>query len=312
MSYQIDANPQTCHLLSEAMEGFKLFARVEGRSPKTLQIYQVAFEDLLSTIRDLPANEVTPGDVRHWITAKLDRNFSKVTINLRLRAIRAFFSWLTREGHLKENPLVHVRQLRVPKQFPYMLTEEQARALITAAKERRHTWVGLRNYVMVATFIETMLRLNELINLEIADVSLQNSSIRVRHGKGDRERFVYMGRALLKRMAEWWTIRGNPIGEERVFITRQGNGLDPRNVQRILARLAKKAGLEGVRVSPHVLRHTGATFLARSVPIPILQMLLGHESIQTTMIYIHMSGTQIREAHVRNSSLDRLLRGYAN
>ncbi|MBI1743880.1 tyrosine-type recombinase/integrase [Candidatus Acetothermia bacterium] len=75
-----------------------------------------------------------------------------------------------------------------------------------------------------------MLRLSELINLELPDMSLSARSIRVKHGKGDKERIVFMGKRLTKAMQEWLHVRGHHIGEERLFVTRGGYKLDPRNV----------------------------------------------------------------------------------
>jgi site-specific recombinase XerD len=159
---------------------------------------------------------------------------------------------------------------------------------------------------MLLTFLDGMLRLKELMDLELADINLQARSIRVRHGKGDKERTVYMGRRLTRAMRDWIHVRSHVIGEDRVFISRGGYGLDKRNIQRTLQRLADKAGVK--KVGPHVLRHTGATLFIRNGGDPFsLQQLLGHSSITTTQVYVHMAGTALREAHAKASPVDRLL-----
>ncbi len=174
----------------------------------------------------------------------------------------------------------------------------------------RSTWTGTRNWAMLLTFLDGMLRLSELINLELSDVNLPARSIRVRHGKGDRERVVFMGKRLTKALQEWLQVRGHFAGEDRLFIVRRGNKLDQRNVLRIFERLAAKAKIEGVRCSPHTLRHTGATLFVKYGGDPFsLQRLLGHSDISTTMIYVHMAGTALREAHAKASPVDRLLEG---
>lgn len=300
---------RTFDSLAEAMDAFQLYARIEGRSSKTLQVYTVAFSDLLSFLGgDKPLPEVGAGDIRRWIAHKLDAGYSKVTINIRLRALRAFFNWLMREGYLAENPLAHVRPLKTPRQFPYVLSEQQVMALLKSIK--RDSWTGKRNWAMVLTMLDAMLRLTELINLELADVNLQARSIRVRHGKGEKERLVFMGRRLTRAMHDWLAVRGHFIGSEFVFVTRGGERLDPRNVQRILERYAARAQLTDARVSPHTLRHTGATlFIRYGGDAFSLQKLLGHSSITTTQIYVHMAGTALREAHAKASPVDRLLEG---
>lgn len=310
MLHQKEAFPQTSQTLSEALDAFKLYSRIEGKSKKTLDVYHVAVSDLIAFVGDKPVTELTAGEIRRWIAHKLDAGYSKTTVNIRLRALRALFHWLYREGHLPANPFEKVRQLKAPRQYPYVLSELQVQALLKAVDRRG--WTGKRNWAIVLTFLDAMLRLSELIALELADLSLQGRVIRVRHGKGDKERLVPIGRRLTKALQEWLAIRGHHVGEDRVFVTRGGYGLDPRNVQRILQRLAAKAGIEGVtvRVSPHTLRHTGATLFIRNGGDPFsLQQILGHSSITTTQIYVHMAGTALREAHAKASPVDRLLEG---
>ena len=289
------------------LEAFCVYGRIEGKSRKTLEVYRVAFEDLIAFVGDVSAEELRPGDVRRWIAHKLDEGYSKATVNIRLRALKAAFNWLYREGRIKENPFAGIKPLRVPKQYPKVLAEPEVLALLKTARSQATTPVGKRNYAMVLTLLDAMLRLQELIDLELVDVNLQARSLRVRHGKGDKERIVYMGRRLTKAMRDWLSVRGHVPGSDWVFLSRSGEKLDRRNVQRILERLGRKAG---VKVSPHMLRHAGATLFIRNGGDPFsLQRLLGHSGIQTTMIYVHMSGTALREAHARASPVDRLLEG---
>jgi len=298
----------TLQTMAEAIDAFLLYARVDGRLPKTMRTYHQAFQDFLKFLgtAEIPLTQLTQGEFRRWISTRLDQNYSKVTINIRLRVIRAFCNWLVREGHLPESPLKQVKQLRVPRQYPYVLSEPQVQALFKAVN--RDNWTGKRNWAMLLLFLDGMLRLSELLNLETGDVSLQIRSIRVRHGKGDKERIVFMGRRLTRAMQDWLQIREYPLVDDRLFVTSRGYRLEYRNVERIIERLAAKAGVEGVRCSPHTLRHTGATLFIRYGGDPFsLQRLLGHSDISTTMIYVHMAGTALREAHAKASPVDRLL-----
>ncbi len=299
---------QSLVTLQDGIDTFLLYARVDGRSNRTRATYQQAFKDLLSFLSDrfTTITSLTPGIFREWIAHRLDEGYSKVTINIRLRSLQAFFNWLVREGHLIESPLKQVKQLRVPRQYPYVLTEIQTQALLRAVE--RATWTGTRNWAMLLTFLDGMLRLSELINLDLGDVNFTSRSIRVRYGKGDKERTVFMGKRLTKALQEWLQVRGNFLGEDRLFVCRSGNKLDQRNMLRIIERLATKARIEGVRCSPHTLRHTGATLFVRNGGDPFsLQQLLGHSDLSTTMIYVHMAGTALREAHAKASPVDRLL-----
>lgn len=299
---------ETALSLSQAMGAFTLFARVEGRAKRTIKDYEDVFRGFGAFAGDPAITEITPGLIRAYIAKLQEQGYAKATINIRLSVLRAFFNWLVREGHLEKSPMALVKLLRVPKQYPFVLSEQQVSALLRACN--KGTWAGTRNYVMLLTFLDTGVRLKELIALSLTDVSLQARSLRVKHGKGDKERTVFMGRRLIKAMHQWLQVRGYFVGEDVLFITRQGNPLDARNVERILERLAYKAGLSGVRCSPHTLRHTFATLFIRNGGDPFsLQQLLGHSDIKTTQIYVHMAGTALKEAHARASPIDRLLGG---
>ncbi len=294
--------------LSEVLDSWVLYSRIEGKSPRTLEKYRDAFRALIRAVGDLPASELKPGDVRRWIAHELDRGSSKAAVDIRLRALKACFNRLHREGYLKENPFAAIKPPKLPRQYPKVLSEPEVLALLKVAKAQASTWHGKRNYAMLLTFLDAMLRLQELIDLELQDVNLQARSLRVRHGKGDKERVVFMGRRLTKAMRDWLAVRGHVPGSDWVFISRSGEKLDPRNVQRILERLGKKARVR--KVSPHMLRHTGATLFIRNGGDPFsLQRLLGHADIQTTMVYVHMAGSALREAHAKASPVDRLLGG---
>lgn len=110
------------------------------------------------------------------------------------------------------SPIAQVRQLQEPRLYPRILAESEIGALLREARSRARSWTGKRNWTMLLTLIDAMLRLHELIGLELADVNLQARSIRVRHAKGDKERVVFMGRRLTQVMREWLAIRGHVAG----------------------------------------------------------------------------------------------------
>ncbi len=209
-----------------------------------------------------------------------------------------------KEGYWEENLSSTLKRPRLPKQFPHVLNDEQANLLLKAPNKK--TWEGYRNYVMLLTFLDTGIRLSELLTLTIDRTNLIRGSLLV-EGKGEKEREVYMGKTLRKEMSRWLKMRGFYPYEDRVFVTRDGRPLKKRGVEQIVERLAKKAGIQGVRCSPHTLRHTFATnFIRNGGDVFTLQRLLGHSDIQTCMIYVHMGGKQLREAMLKYSPVDRL------
>jgi integrase/recombinase XerD len=229
-----------------------------------------------------------------------------VTVGIRWRSIRAFFNWLHREGLLSQSPAKRIQTPKVPKQFPYVLNDAQTQALLQAAKVRVSTWYGFRNYAIVLTLLDCGLRVSELRGLTFNDLDLVHGSLQV-IGKGSRERQVYFGRRLSRVLREWLTRRTLSLAGDALFCTKQGYSLTRHEITHIIYRLAKTASIAG-KCSPHTLRHTFATQFIRNGGDPFaLQRLLGHSYIQTTMIYVHMAGTALREAHAKASPVDRLL-----
>jgi len=220
-----------------------------------------------------------------------------------------FFNWLYREGLLIESPVKRIQTAKVPRQFPYVLNDAQVQALVQAAKARAGTWQGYRNYVIVLTFLDCGLRVSELRGVTVNDVNLIHGTLQVT-GKGSRERRVYFGRRLSRVLRDWLAKRTLSLSSDALFCTRKGYALTRYEIAHIIQGLGQGARLQGVRCSPHTLRHTFATQFIRNGGDPFsLQRLLGHSDISTTMIYVHMAGTALREAHAKASPVDRLLEG---
>jgi len=294
----------------EAVRVFMLFCKSKGLAWRTLETYEFALGGLRQFLLESSDLLDTPNrdELRTYIAHLLEKGLARTTISIRMRAIRCFCRFLAREGLVESNPMTNVAIPKVPEKYPEILTVEQIKRLLAAAKSA--SWTGVRNYAMITTFLDTGMRLSELINLELEDVDLTNWSIRIRNGKGGKERYVFMGRGLFRALRNWLNLRGVTFLETAYFVTRNGNRHDLRNVERIIERVACRAGLVGIRVTPHILRHTFATHYIKNGGDPFsLQRILGHSDIKTTMIYVNLAGVGLREAHAKASPVDRLLSG---
>jgi len=119
---------------------------------------------------------------------------------------------------------------------------------------------------------------------------------------------VFMGRALFRAIRKWLDVRGFSTPERAFFVTRQGNRMNIRGIERVVSEIARRTRLNEVRVTPHILRHTFATHYIKNGGDPFsLQRLLGHSDIKTTMIYVNLAGVGLREAHAKASPVDRIL-----
>jgi len=204
------------------------------------------------------------------------------------------------ENYLEEAPTEKIDEPKTPKKFPRVLDGEQVTKLLTAAKNRKGEWSSYRNYCMLVVFVEMGLRLNELINAKIKDLDLKNRSLKV-HGKGAKDRKVYFGKKTLRTLRHWMKIRNyNPekVWEDTIFISQGGEKLKVRNVEQLVSRIQKKAGLEDTKVSPHVLRHTAATFAVENGLTAFqLKSQFGWEQIGTALRYVHMSDKSLQESY---------------
>jgi len=291
----------------EAVHQFEVYCGAKGLATRTLETYEFALDRLRQFLQDQARGHSIPTkeDLRAFTQAMLTSGLKRQTIRIRMRSIRVFAGFLEREGIVDESPMSGVEIPRVPITFPEVLSAADLQRLLRAA--RTGTWYGIRNHAMIATLCDTGLRLGELIGLDVGDVDLRTLSIRVRNGKGNKERRVYMGRTLARSLRRWMEVHPFHAGSEACFCTRDGRRLDKRNVARIIERAAARAGLGERRVHPHLLRHTFATHFIKNGGDPFtLQRLLGHSDIKTTMIYVNLAGVDLEEAHAKASPVDRL------
>lgn len=248
----------------------------------------------------------------HGITSPLDVTFTFIehfmrellvagnmprTINQRLSTLLSFWKWMRRQGLTTANPPGDVDRLRSPRRLPiYLPVIEQESLLASLAAARRNDF-AVRAEAIIATALLTGLRRMELVRLEIGDVNLDAGVLRVRHGKGDRDREVPIVPRLVEVLRAYMAARGRLLdGQEcdRVFV---GNGgvLHPKMLYRIVRQRCKK--FLGRTYTPHQLRHSFASRLREGgADLQLIQEALGHESIVTTQIYSSLATASRRIA----------------
>jgi len=299
--------------VSQAIESFFLFAKVEGRSHRTFELYEYVFEKLKLFLSEnqLDAQNIQAIDadiIRSFILWLREKRYSDSTISIHFRVLKTFIGFLVSDNYLKENPFNYIKQPKQSKQFPPALSPSQLKAFYITCKKQTGTWYGFRTLIVILTLLDTGMRIGELTSLTLESLSLNQHCFQV-VGKGSKERNVYFGRKLSRNLKHWLKLRTLSLDGEYLFCTREGGKLNRRNFNRTLSRLAEQAGLGDVKVCPHVFRHTFGTEFIRNGGDPFsLQQLLGHSDISTTMIYVHMVGKTLQEAYIRSSPLDHMQR----
>jgi site-specific recombinase XerD len=178
-----------------------------------------------------------------------------------------------------------------PRKLPVYLTEVERDLVLEAALESAPRGVpdgALRNAAIITIGVYCGLRVSEISSLDLGDVDLQDLTVRVRHGKGDKPRMVTLNPWAAQFVSAWISARPD-VDTEAVFVSRHGLRMSVRMIQVIVGSLARVAGIEK-RITPHKLRHSFATLLLnRGADIRTIQELLGHASIATTEIYTHVA-----------------------
>ena len=224
----------------------------------------------------------------------------------KLTAIKSFFKYLTVTARLlKDNP---AKDIDAPSQrpaLPKFLSLEESIDLLQAVKDDPESKTKERDYAILTLFLNCGMRLSELVGLNLSDFDRELTIVRVL-GKGSKERMVYLNSACKGAIQEYLPIRNQDTqikDKNALFISsRQHNRISKKTVQWLVKKYLELAGLGNKHYSTHKLRHTAATLMYRTgkVDVRVLKDILGHEQLNTTQIYTHVSDESMRSAMMEN------------
>jgi len=238
-----------------ARELFFLRCRSKNLSEHSLAWYKNILNGFLRFMEASGATsprETTPNLLRSYFDHLRERGQSSITINRTYGALRCLFRYLAQERVIPATPFVLIEKPRVEKKLIRPLDMDQARLLL--AQPKLKTFVGFRNWTMMLLMLDAGLRLSEVLGLRRDKIDWSANRVYV-HGKGDKERAVPFGGAAKKALWEYAQWRGDVAGQDVFFQDQFGGQICTRHFQITLKRYGKAAGIDGVRVSPHTLRH---------------------------------------------------------
>jgi integrase/recombinase XerC len=226
------------------------------------------------------------------------------TIATYRRHLCTFFRWLVKDGQLGVDPMARVGAVVDRPDEVQPFTDEQANALLNAAKESK---LGPRNYAALLMLFDTGLRASELCGLTIGDLDLSQHTATV-EGKGGKRRQVCFGAAVAR--ALWAYLKtGRRDSSEPVFASERGGHLTTNALYHIVERLGEEAGITGVRCSPHTARHYAAiSFLRAGGNTFTLQKMLGHTDLKQTRRYSQIADADVATQHRMYSPVERLMK----
>lgn len=272
---------------------FRRYLKRRNYSQHTIKYYLNILKQFVLWI-DVPLEQVTYEKIGDYIDYLHNKRMRPVSINLYLAVIRVFYSYLRYEEKIKlSNPVRNSCRLRVPKPLPRHLREEEVEHLFSVIKNKR-------DFAMFKLMLRCGLRVEEVSNLTLGAIDLKQRRIIVYHGKGSKDRVVYISDDAHDALVAYLKIRSH-FRIKKVFLVEKGNfkgqPISVRGIQKRIEYYAKKTGL---KVSCHSLRHTMATQLLNAeAQMETIQDLLGHNWITTTQRYCKVSNLKIQKDYFK-------------
>lgn len=256
--------------------------KVQCRSEKTIQRYEYIIRKLMESVK-VPTRRITVYHLRNYLASEKERGVRDSTLEGLRQIFSAYFNWLQREALIEKNPTANLGSVKVAKKEKQIYAETDIEKLIRGAKT-------VRDQAIIYFLASTGCRISEMTGLDRENVDPDKLECIV-HGKGNKERVVFMSQVAGMVLAEYLQTRtdGNPA----LFVGRRNERLQPGGVREMLKQLAEKTGVD--HVHPHKFRRTLATELSRhGMPIQEVANILGHEKIDTTMKYVVKDAEGIR------------------
>jgi integrase/recombinase XerC len=305
----MDNGKRSDELPAVAQQFLHELGAVRRLSPLSVAAYRRDLQRLSKLAEGRPMPDLTAADVRRAAGRLHSQGLAPASIARMLSAWRAFFRHLAARGLASSNPALGIRGPRRPQRLPKALAPDQAVAL--ASQRAGQGALALRDHAIVELLYSSGLRLSELVALDLRPyaaerwrpaslgwIDLGEREVTVT-GKGSKRRSVPVGQPAVDSLRAWLAARPTlaPEAQRALFVSTRGTRLSPRSIQVRLQQLATRLGL-GVRVHPHVLRHSMASHLLQSSgDLRAVQELLGHANISTTQVYTRLDWQHLAKAY---------------
>ena len=273
----------------------------------TLKAYRIDLEQYLSFIKK---DFLLKARIEEYIT-ELHKKYKQKTVKRKIASIKAFYRYLEEEERLEgSNPFTKIRVKfkeieSLPRIIPRNDIERLLNYMYDVMKQSGQEVTIYRDLSVIEMFFATGARVYEISNLKIQDIDLDNGIIKL-FGKGSKERYVQIGSPeVLELVKEYYRLNQQKINKSGFFfVNRHGKRFSEQSIRRMIRKYSCQAGIS-IHITPHMFRHSVATYLLEEgVDIMYIQKILGHSSIKTTQIYLHIASKKqmeiLKERHPRN------------
>jgi integrase/recombinase XerD len=264
---------------NELLQKLETELKIRGFSKETVKAYLFHNSKFMHFISKQP-DAVAEDDLKLYLANLIsDRKLSPASVAL----VRS--SLLFAYNQIMNKAISGIKTPKIQRKNPIILTKEEIKLMINKS-------LNDKSRLLIQVLYSSGLRVSECLNLALEDIEFSQGICNVRQGKGNKDRITVISKGLLDTLRTY--LESNKIASGMIFRNRSGGRLTERNVQKIVAATAKRAGITK-KVTPHKLRHSFATHLMESgVSIRVIQELLGHSNLQTTQIYTHVSRENIK------------------
>lgn len=276
---------------------------------KTIKAYRIDLTQFFSYVQSTEPEKET---IEQYIT-ELHKKYKQKTIKRKIASIKAFYSYLEEEELVEQNPFRKIKvKFKETIILPRIIPREEIEQLLNYIYASLNSLSGiqykhsLRDAAVIEVFFATGARVYEISNIRAENINLNSGLIRIM-GKGGKERYIQISNtAVLDILRKYYTENEPEIKKSGYFfINNRGNRYTEQSIRLMLKKYTLKAGIQR-KITPHMFRHSFATYLIEEgVDVSCVQQLLGHSSIKTTQIYIHVAAKKqadiLRELHPRNN-----------
>ncbi|NSW92908.1 MAG: site-specific integrase [Firmicutes bacterium] len=265
--------------MSSLYDKMKFEMELRGYSPHTQKHY-LSHVRLLEKYSGKPPDQISPDEIKQYLHYRINKGISYSNINISCNAFKVMFNSVLSRGW-SDDVIVRPRK---QKKLPYVLSRDEIMSIIKHVHNFKHKTILL-------TIYSSGLRISEALRLTVSDIDSSNMLLRVRCGKGGKDRFTVLGEENLKLLREYWKLY-KP--DDLLFPGMiKGKPVAARNIQQVFKTAKEKAGISKP-VSVHSLRHSFATHLLENdTDLRTIQVLMGHANINTTCIYLHLSAKRL-------------------
>ena len=304
-SYKLTIQNRSVKTVDEYLLDLDLFFRYIIASRANSPLEGEEFDKLGIECVDLDfVKTVTTDEIYEFFNYTVEYRHNKAKSRARkLSAIKSYFKYLSNRKYISENPAVNIESPSINhKSLPNYLSIEESISLLDAVTADTESKTRARDYAIITLFLNCGMRLSELVGISLNDLDRDLRSLRV-IGKGSKERVVYLNEACREALTSYLKVRAtdNQIqikDKNALFLSSRHQRISNKTVQHIVYKYLKLAGLEYKHFSTHKLRHTAATLMYQTgkVDVRVLKDILGHEQLNTTQIYTHVSDESMEKA----------------